>query len=1336
MIIVKDSKSSWRAVLHNILIVISCTLINILGKGLADKLELPLWLDMVGTCLAAYYVGTVGGMASAVLTNVLYGLFSPESLIYAVIGAAAALVIRICIKYGVLDEPSRAVVGAFWLGILCTLFSMPLNIMVRECHSGNIWGDALVDMLMWNNTPGWIAALAGEAIVDMVDKQLCILLAFVIIRLINRFFRRKKNPNKQESNIQPKALALFLAAGIGVSLAAPAVRAQAEADIFTDNFAEVIYNNRNGMVSSEANTIGETADGCIWIGSYAGLSRFDGNNFEFIREGGLVSVISMMTDSSGRLWIGTNDAGIARYDHGEFSYFNINSGLPANSVRCFAQSSDGSVYVGTSGKVCCFSPDDKITTPDIDVTFVKAMAMYNDVLAMMDNSGGLHFLKDGQLLPITDSRLSGMFCYCLTETCEGFLAGSESGELYLITENNGALEIKKEYNIGADNISAVYEDSSRRIWVGTESGLGHIVDDGRFHKVNYSGFDSSIDCFHEDYQGNIWVTSSRYGVMKLVESRFINIFSKSGVDNAIVNAIEVYNGDFYCATDKGLVILDGKQMYRNNTELSNLVEGARVRCLLTDSKNRMWVCTYSDNGLVCYDPENGITCFNTATCGTTSDRFRCLAELSDGTIAAGTADGINFIKDGALIGTVTAKDGLQNSQILSLVEGKDGSVWAATDGAGIYVIEEGKITRSFTTEDGLSSNIVLRLIPHDDGILVVTSNSLCHLDFSGRIRRLTNFPYFNNYDIILDGDTALITCSAGMYKAKLSDLCADADVHYRLFSANEGLDSGLTANSWNYLSDDGRLFLCSNVGVIAFNNDADMSYGNLKYSLVSLEYDGISLDISSGGVLKVPKNTRQMTLKATVRNYALSDFKVRFYVEGVDKSPKFYDWNDIDPIHITSGDASQYIVRLQIWDGSGENVISEQTYMIQRDIQMWENLWYKTYLIIVSAEILIFSTMAIVIMVFFAKRKEELVEMQKQLEQKVEEQTEEIRAQQHMTEELFLQTVTALSDAVDAKDRYTSGHSKRVAKYARMIASRMGKSAEEQEEIYRAGLLHDVGKIRVPVEIINKPGKLTAEEYDIIKIHPVTGYHILKGISGSRLIALGTKFHHERYDGTGYPNGLVGESIPEIARILGVADAYDAMASNRSYRKALPQSVVRSEIENGKGKQFDPEIADIMLQMIDEDSNYDMRQTDLLHKRILVADNDGDTLSSVKKILSEEPLYEVLTAASGQEALAALESYPIDLILLDTTLGDMDSLTVLTKIRERRQTPVVFTTEDGDADIEIIEKGRALGCDDFVTKPFQPLLLKEVVHSIIDKLTSAEIAYSADNPEIAKQENP
>ncbi len=345
-----------------------------------------------------------------------------------------------------------------------------------------------------------------------------------------------------------------------------------------------------------------------------------------------------------------------------------------------------------------------------------------------------------------------------------------------------------------------------------------------------------------------------------------------------------------------------------------------------------------------------------------------------------------------------------------------------------------------------------------------------------------------------------------------------------------------------------------------------------------------------------------------------------------------------------------------------------------------------------------------------AKRTVEMEEFQAELEKKVNEQTVELRNEQKKVKDIFMQTVTALSEAVDAKDRYTSGHSKRVAQYSRMIAERMGKSKEEQEEIYRAGLLHDVGKIRIPVEIINKPGRLTDEEFNIIKLHPVTGYHILRGISGDSNIAVASKYHHERYDGKGYPNGLEGENIPEAARILGVADSYDAMTSNRSYRNALPQEVVRGEIEKGKGTQFDPYIADIMLQMIDEDTEYTMKQTDSMNRKILVVDDEPMNHKVLDYILKDEEIYKMACVESGQEALEILEMENFDLIMLDVLMPGMDGMETLRRIREKYQTPVVLMT--GDKTLGDFKEYAELGCGDYVTKPFLPLLIKEVIYNM------------------------
>ena len=203
---------------------------------------------------------------------------------------------------------------------------------------------------------------------------------------------------------------------------------------------------------------------------------------------------------------------------------------------------------------------------------------------------------------------------------------------------------------------------------------------------------------------------------------------------------------------------------------------------------------------------------------------------------------------------------------------------------------------------------------------------------------------------------------------------------------------------------------------------------------------------------------------------------------------------------------------------------------------------------------------------------------------------EKVTAKELKIEKLTYQSLETLASTIDAKDKYTNGHSNRVANYSREIARRMGKDEAEIIAIYFMGLLHDIGKIGIRDDIINKTSKLTDEEFMVIKNHPTIGYNILKNMTEIPNIEYGARWHHERYDGKGYPDGLKGEQIPEYARIICVADAYDAMTSTRSYRAVMPQEKVRNEIENCKGKQFDPIIAQIMIEMIDEDINYKMKE--------------------------------------------------------------------------------------------------------------------------------------------------
>ncbi|MBO4696313.1 MAG: HD-GYP domain-containing protein [Lachnospiraceae bacterium] len=226
---------------------------------------------------------------------------------------------------------------------------------------------------------------------------------------------------------------------------------------------------------------------------------------------------------------------------------------------------------------------------------------------------------------------------------------------------------------------------------------------------------------------------------------------------------------------------------------------------------------------------------------------------------------------------------------------------------------------------------------------------------------------------------------------------------------------------------------------------------------------------------------------------------------------------------------------------------------------------------------------------------------------------EYLEEQRKLSQRLFEQTATALANSIDAKDEYTRGHSLRVAEYSEKIARHIGKSEEECRKIFYTALLHDVGKIGIADSIITKNGRLTDEEYQTIKQHPVIGDQILSSIHDYPYLGVGAHYHHERYDGKGYPDGLKGEDIPEVARIISVADAYDAMTSNRSYRSAIPQQIVREEIVKNSGTQFDPKMARVMQYLIDIDNKYLMQErkavTEVIDDGTLTCDEFGSEVS-------------------------------------------------------------------------------------------------------------------------------
>jgi len=364
-----------------------------------------------------------------------------------------------------------------------------------------------------------------------------------------------------------------------------------------------------------------------------------------------------------------------------------------------------------------------------------------------------------------------------------------------------------------------------------------------------------------------------------------------------------------------------------------------------------------------------------------------------------------------------------------------------------------------------------------------------------------------------------------------------------------------------------------------------------------------------------------------------------------------------------------------------------------------------------------------------AKKFKETNSMKERLDAEVKAKTKEI-------ETLSLQTIETMASTLEAKDEYTRGHSNRVSEYAALIAEKMNLPEEEVAEIKYAATLHDIGKIGVPDTILNKPSRLTDEEYDIIKTHSTIGYDILHNIDMISYTSDIARHHHERFDGKGYPDGLKGDEISIGARIVAVADSFDAMNSRRIYRKPLDREIIIAEIQKNKGIQFDPVVADAFLELLFSNAIDEIEKKDAASFDIVDRLNDGinddvekmfaavvDSMKTSSVGSSTDALTGLLLRGAGEEKIVSLMKENSGALLF----CDMDNLKT---INDR------YGHKNGDKALKLLgdilsqncDKGVAcrIGGDEFLLY-LDGVKEKETVKTVLTVMSEFKKAVEADS---------
>lgn len=1150
-------KKSMTAVIVSVL----CILVNICGKFLSSALMLPVMLDSIGTMMCAYLYGPVCGAIVGGATNIAYLSVSPISCAYSLTNIAAGIIIGFCAKRKMFDNLFGMLSAGFLVTIASVLISTPLNFLFNDGYTGNKWSDGVINLLNAMGANRIFSAVCGEFYLDFVDKVLSVLLVAGIIRLFRRF--ASKHLKEIVSELTAVSLTLTLCC---VSLPADAsVNLMGEKQ---ETFLQTIYNTENGLPGGIANDIAQTKDGVLWIGTYGGLYRYSGNEFHLMSNFESVKNVNcFFTDREGRLWIGTNDSGLSICVNNEISnVLNSESGLPSDSVRYIGQGANGIYYVGTSDALALVTLSNglKVTAVISEIPFAKSISSGGKYVAAVSDNGRLFLLEGDKIV----ARSYASWYSCCNFSEDGKLyAGTISGEIEEYDVSAGSFNWLGSMKCGdLASINSLNFVSTGEMIVCAENGAGYIGKSREYRNINLGRFSSCIDHILIDYQGNIWFTSSRLGLLKLCRSPFNELYNRFLLEPTVVNCIAKWRGVLYFGTDTGIDAVNTELTQSVENVITDGFDGIRIRSLMTDSKGNLWICT-AGNGAICIDGNMMSTSYGTAS-GALGDKARSTLETSSGDVLIASDLGITCVRGGEIAYNLGIEDGLDIPKVLCMLEIDNGVILAGTDGNGIAVIKDGEVRTTLTTENGLTSDVVMRIVAskNESGYYIVTSNGLCYMDKGFNIRCLKNFPYYNNYDVVeRDDGMVFVLGSAGIYVTDRDNLL-NGGSEYTLLDYSRGLRMSLTANSWNYVDEDNNLFLACGAGVNVFNlYNYSISSRSYRMTLGSIKVDNNMFAVQDGETFTIPRGTVKVVFSPDIANYSLNDPNVSLYLEGFDSEPKILPLSALSEQVYTNLPKGEYKFRMAVLDEKGD-IVAESTYPIVKEKEIYDEWWFMVYVWVVLIALIVY-----IAWLLFRTQLQRTLDIQKR-------ELEMAKRQIEMGNEAIM----TIARTVDAKDMNTSQHSFRVSEYSVLIAKRLGFDDEQCEELRKTALLHDIGKIGVPDNVLNKPAKLTDEEYAIMKSHVIKGAEILENFTSVKNIVEGARYHHERYDGKGYMEGLKGEEIPINARIIGIADAFDAMTANRVYRKQLDIDVVLHEIKRCRGTQFDPELADILLMLVDE----------------------------------------------------------------------------------------------------------------------------------------------------------
>ncbi len=1165
---------------QNIVFILFFSLLNCVGIILSHKLNLPLWLDSIGTMLGVYFYGVYAGILCIFVNITSLCFLDSFNVVSPLISAFLIYGTSFFKNKHRFDVNSIMLFSAFVI-FFSFIISLCINFIDSQQLNDNLWSNSIIAFCRDNGIQ-LIGLPLAAFYLEFLDKLLSVFVFFISIRFVLSHTAWFKDFNKDEDMISSSSsvnvwVILFTAVFLGLLNYPSAVDASVfkvysreshpQTDFLSFSVQQTVFNQKNGLLSGNVTSIATTSDGYIWIGTYAGLLKYDGNSFH--RDPGfeIIRNIKSLYADGDRLWVGTTDQGIFSLEGGRVvNQLSEKDGLLSDYVTGIAVDNNNRIYVTTPSGINILESESgtyKISQAYQDGNFTSVSYGAGYIFAI-DLNGVVHCFKNGEeALRLTPSEHT-YFTYALYAE-DGYLYISDSSNTVSRYANDGLkfYKIASFSNARMKGIKSMFfsslGDNIKTVFISSDSGI-FFIEDSEINRIETENFNGSIEQGIRDFQGNLWFASSRFGLIRFYISPVVMV---PALKNHVVNCITKWRGNYIVGTDEGIKAFVSDFSEPVDFELSKYLDGVRVRDVYVDSAGYLWVCTHGKGVFRIKDDIEHFTEEN----GLASNKTRSVLEVDASRIMISGSFGISFFDNKQ--GIFETGDILKKKlTVLCSSKGPNDDIYLGTNGNGIYVLKDYTLHRIINKKNGLNSDTILKLYPlkNKKGIIAVTGNGLCYINDVYEVKELKNFPYFNNYDIVdIGNDMVAVTGSNGVFIVALQDLVNDSDNYStEHLDGSYGFTEPLTSNSRNF-KDGKSLFICSNSGVYVLDTqNYHHKAKGFKLHIESIKVDGAEQDLRGTSRIEIPRSSKNVSISPNILNFTPENPYVGVYLEGVDESYTFKRQKDLSEINYTNLSPGDYVFNMALFDSKHELTSDVLKVPFSKAYAFYDSKAFIIYFVLVSCLIIAYFTFFIV-----------KLWMQKIIDEK-----------QHLLElaeqqiKMGDETIMTIAQALDARDPRTKSHSVRVAAYSVLIARKLGFSDKQCSNLRKIALLHDIGKIGIPDRILNKPSRLTDEEYSIMKSHVTIGADILKNFKSIDNLADGIKYHHERYDGKGYALGLKGEEIPIIGRIISVADAFDAMSANRVYRNGLDLDHIISEIKRGIGTQFDPKCAEIMLELI------------------------------------------------------------------------------------------------------------------------------------------------------------